>query len=1110
MILKLARKIPVNLKKLFAAGLFCGVAGMVSSAENLIRNPEFELSTGSGFPKGWRLNKNAFGEVVPGPDGKNAISLTGPEAGKFYHWTQPGIRIEAGKTYLLKGKFKADAGSQVSIYLECNSPWRTHSTGPLNGNGIWQNFSVKNISFKKLDKPPYLVCRLKAPGTMLITGLELMESTPGEINLIRNNDFTETGTDGQPKGWSIRKGANASFEEDKDGKYLKLACPPDGKIALVLQHGIQLKPNQEYVFSALVKGSADSGFSAYLESSKPVWQTHASPWWNGTGKWQNLSFRFKFREFKLQPYLGLRAKGKGEVLIKKPSIKPVAGGLVNGDFSAGTQAWEISHGKVIDLGKSAGKILELNSSDESAQARQTGIRVEKGRFYELRYQVSGGSDKTHRDSQNAVWFRGSVVMNGKPLTKDTWRDCFNAWQKKSTVFKAPANGTVTIVLEAKKPYCVDFDNVELTVVKQPVPPLVILPNPPFTFRNGVYSANRQCRKGKYSIVNNTVQQATAYKIDFNRKQFTIPMQSSAVFELEIPSDAGIYPIRVEALDAAGKSLASATLPLQVNPPAQREITFRADRVMLINGEPFFPLGVWSIKGKKSNWEKAKLISEAGFNTARTDDDTMDDFAEHGMMVLLSVPEKLPQFKSAAQFARWDQRYRRAMAKNQVHPSLIGYYNCDEPAWRGISSRQLLEAYKYLRKIDPYRPIMLNEAPRGKIPDIRPYAAAGDIYGVDIYPVPEPNAHSGLSDKNITAVGKYVDICRQVVYDRKPIWMTLQAFAWGAVTKKPLVYPTEHQTRFMAYNAVVHGATGLFWWGINNGNCENWEFVRQLGKTIWELRKMSAVFVAETVQPAMLKASAPEVNILHKRLDGIDWYIAVNESKKNLMVDFSHAGEKPLNVFFENRKIVPASGHFQDSFKAYDVHIYSGAEKLPPELKIPTTRRMTAALNLPDDYRNANWIWYPGKSRVKDHRAYFKREITLDSVPEEALIFCTADDHFRMYVNGNLFMEHYKSRSWNNMSFRDAAKFLQKGKNIILIKALDGGGAPCGLLYTAVFKGKNGKKFTICSDNKTQASEDNKTWVDAEIVCPFGGSPWSAMGSPSPAEVDILDAYGFPF
>ena len=925
-------------------------------------------------------------------------------------------------------------------------------------------------------------------------------------NLIRNPNF-EQSTGGQPKSWNVRKGVDASFEADKDGKYLKLVCLPDGKPALVLQFGIKLRPGQEYVFSVQVKGSADSRFSAYLESSKPTWQTYASSWWNVTEKWQNLSFRFKFRDFKSLPYLGLRVKGKGEVLIKNPSVKTVAGAVVNGDFSAGTQAWEITHGKVIDLGKSAGKFLELNSREESAQAQQPGIKIEKDRYYELRYQVRGGSDKTHRDSQNAVWFRGGVMMDGKFLTSDTWLDSFDAWQKKSVVFKSLVNGTATILLEAKRPYCVDFDNVELVAVKQPVPPLVILPNPPFTFRNGVYSANRQYRKGKYSIVNNTVLQAASYGVDFNGKRFSIPMQPSAVFELDIPSDPGVYPIRVEALDPAGKSLASVSLPLQVNPPSQREVTFRADRVMLIDGEPFFPLGVWSIKGNKTNREKAKLIAEAGFNTARATDDKMDDFAEHGMMVLLPVPEKLPKFKDADQFARWDQRYRKAMARNQAHPSLIGYFNCDEPGWRGVSSEKLLEAYEYIRKLDPYRPIMLNEAPRGNIPDLRPYAAAGDIYGVDIYPVPEPNPHSGLSDKNMTAVGKYVDVCRQVVYNRKPVWMTLQAFPWGAITKKPLVYPSEHQSRFMAYNAIAHGATGLFWWGINTGNCENWDFVRELGKTVWELRKMSAVFVAETVQPAILKASAPEVNILHKKLDGIDWFIAVNESQKDLTVDFSLAGEKPLNVFFENRKIVPASGHFQDSFKAYDVHIYSSADALPPPLKTPATRRLTATLNLPDDYRNAHWIWYPGKSRTLNHKAWFKREITLDAPPGKAVFFCAADDCCRLYVNDRLVMEGY---SWNKLVFRDLAPFFKAGKNTVLIKAADGGGAPCGLIYTGVIQGKNGMIQKIYSDSETMTSENNKDWVKAQVLCPFGSAPWGAMSNPQPAETENLGQEEFPF
>ena len=926
-------------------------------------------------------------------------------------------------------------------------------------------------------------------------------------NLIRNPEFElSTGT-GSPKGWNIRKGVDTSFGEDKDGKYMKLVCLPDGKTSLVLQHGIRLQANREYVFSVNIKGSAGSRFSAYLETSKPVWQTYASPWRNATGKWQVLSFRFKLKDFKAQPYLGLRAKGKGEVLIKNPSIKTVPGSLVNGDFSAGSQPWKISRGKVVDLGKSAGKFLELNSSEESAQAQQTGIRIEKDRYYELRYQVRGGSDKTHRDSQNAVWFRGMVMMNGKNLTPDTWLDCFESWQKKSVVFKAPADGMVTIILEAKKPYCADFDNVELIAVKQPVPPLVILPNPPFTFRNSVYSANRQCRKGEYTIINNAVPKAAAYSIHFNGKQFKIPMQQSASFELDIPSETGVYPIRVDALDPAGNSLVSTALPLQVNPPSKREITFRSDRVMLIDGEPFFPLGVWSIKGKKSNREKAKLVAEAGFNTARATDDKMDDFAEHGMMVLLPVPEKLPKFRDAAQFARWDKKYRKAMAKHLAHPSLIGYYNTDEPAWRGISSEKLLEAYEYIRKVDPYRPIMLNEAPRGNISDLRSYAAAGDAYGVDIYPVPEPNAHSGLADKNMTSVGKYVDVCRQVVYDRKPIWMTLQAFAWGAITKKPLVYPTVHQTRFMAYDAVAHGATGLFWWGFNTNNCENWEFIRELGKTVRELRKISPIFVAQTVQPAILKSSAPEVRILHKRLNGIDWYIAVNESKKELAVSFSNAGKKPLNVFFENRKIVPASGQFQDSFKAYDVHIYSSAEKLPPEMKVPATQRMTPVLNLPEDYRNANWIWYPGKSRTLNHNAWFKREITLEKRPEKALFFCAADDFFRLYVNDRLVME---GQSWNKLVFRDLAVFFKAGKNTVLIKAADGGGAPCGLLYAGIIQEKNGSELKIYSDSQTMTSENNQDWVKAQILCPFGSAPWGAMSNPQPAETNDLGTDEFPF
>ena len=84
--------------------------------------------------------------------------------------------------------------------------------------------------------------------------------------------------------------------------------------------------------------------------------------------------------------------------------------------------------------------------------------------------------------------------------------------------------------------------------------------------------------------------------------------------------------------------------------------------MLIDGNPFFPLGVWSVDGKKSPAEKAAILARNGFNTARCDGDLMDDFASAGMMVLMKVPEKLPSFADPAHFARWDSMYRKRMEK----------------------------------------------------------------------------------------------------------------------------------------------------------------------------------------------------------------------------------------------------------------------------------------------------------------------------------------------------------------------------------------------------------------------------------------------------------------
>lgn len=1097
--------------------LFLGTVLAASGADNLIPNPGLELSPSSGLPIGWGLSRGAAGEVVDASGGKKALRLMQPEEGKDCYWRHILKNIEPGKIYELKGRIRADEGTLTRVYVECTGPWKTVASDWRKGTGEWQDFRLKDITFQEVQAGSYIyvICALKNAGTADFAELELTETDPDCVNLIRNADFFELKADGTPKFWSLSKGAQAMVVPDAGDRILKLKNLPESKESNFIQHGIELRPDVDYQLTLHVKGVVGTRFRAFLESPPPpMYQTQVTNWLTCSDEWQEVSFRFHFSEFKNKPYLGLRVNGQGEVQIRHLKLEETPGVLRNGRFIDGLKHWQVKNGTITSRDSDGMKALELNSGNGPASARQSGIRIVKDRFYELRYSVRGGSDKAHRDSQNAVWFRAMPVMNGKMLGSAVWLDSFDNWQRKTVVFQAPADGKIDILLEAKEPYCVDFAKIELEEVKNAIPPLVLLADGPFAFRNGVYTSNRQTKKAKFTIVYNTLPETAFYQVCFNNSVFELKNAERVSFEMDVPQKPGIYPVEVTAKDAAGKTLGAVSLPFQVNPPAPREITFREDHVMLIDGKPFFPLGVWGIAGKESNEEKAKIISECGFNLALAHPDTIDAFAEQGMMAFLHVPAKLPNFRDSAHFKRWDTQYRKVMARHAAHPSLIGYFNIDEPAWNGVPVEGIQDAYEYIRKVDPYRPVMLNEAPRGSISEIRPYSLACDIYGVDIYPVPEPNAHSGLEDKNMTSVGKYTERCREVVYNRKPVWMTLQAFAWGDLTNNTPVLPTTHQSRFMAYNAIVHGATGLFWWGFNysKSGVKRWDFIRELGSVIHELRSMSPVFTGETVISDALETSNPEIRVLRKKADGKTWYIAVNESNRDTEAEFHNAGTEVLHVFFENRSVTPKEGRFQDTFKAYDVHIYSDAEALPPPLEIPATHRMTPMENIPEDYRKANWIWYPGKSRVKDHRAYFKSEFILNEIPEKALILATADDWFRMYINGRLFMEHYKNnRGWNNISYRDAAPFLKPDKNTIFIKALDGGGAPCGMLFSATIQGKDGKKLTIQSDAETtMVSEDGVNWVKPELVSPFGGAVWTPMGDPCPADTELLDAFGFPF
>jgi hypothetical protein len=1098
-----------------------------AAENNLIKNSNLKLDIKTGYPKYWRPSKGAVGDRVEIAKDKFALRLTGAEAKKRTWWTQSLNTVKKEKAYMLNVRLKGASGVRVFAYVECNKPWQTFASSKIKCNGDWQEVSVK-FNFKKLNRAPYLILCLIGKGEVLFADPQITAYTaPAVEQILKNPEFNATVANQLPANWYLSKGAvgrRVKASADAGSKYmLELNNSKNLKRSYWIQHSVNVKANNEYRLTVKFKGTSKAVFRVYLECNKP-WHTVHSPNITCNGKWQEIDFKFKFLELGRLPYAVFRLNGTGKVVFTKPSIVKASEGQEY-SFADNYSGWKFQNGNVIDLGGYHQKVIRLSTQGQKAYAVSKKLMLQSGQNYLLTYQVKGGNDLKYTDSQGATWFRIVPLSNNAIISgKGEWLDVFSSWQTKRVSFKVPAANKkivpVNLQGELKGAGCVYFDNITVKKINADALGMKILFDFPFAYRNS-------CCKDKglqelSGVILNNIPEVSKLEINFNGKTQVLPVVNvKTAFSLPLPQNAGVYPIKVKALKSDGNKAAAASINFTVRKPAPKQISFNKERIMLINGKPFFPLGVWTIHGPKSLNEKYKLIARNGFNIALCDADDLDIIASKGLMGMVRVIDRVPKFSNTAQYQKWLDFYTSGMREIMPHPALAGYFIIDEPAWRGVPAKPLIEAYNLVRSIDPIHPILLNEAPRGKIDSLREYASACDLYGVDIYPVPAPNSHSGMKDKMMTCVGRYTDKCRQVVWDRKPVWMTLQGCSWRAITRKPrpFRYPNHQENRFMAYNAIVHGSTGLFWWGINCGN-ENWEFVENLGRTIKELRALSPVLVSKTIAKSGLKSSCSELAILHKIHKDKNYYIVVNESGKKLNADLKGPGGYSLKVLFEKRRISRKNNTFYDSFEPYSVHVYTDADKLPEPLPSPLNfSKKVKIFKSTDDFNGADWIWYPGKNKTPHHHAYFIRKLNIDSKISQASLFMTADDRFKCYLNGELILEHNRNRrDFTTVSVLDITRKLKPGDNYLKIHAADGGQAPCALLYALRLTTGNGNVRQIISDDKTLSAEkvpanwlkDNfipgNNWVKSQNIGKYGTQPWGFRSVAKPASNSLLGEF----
>jgi len=173
----------------------------------------------------------------------------------------------------------------------------------------------------------------------------------------------------------------------------------------------------------------------------------------------------------------------------------------------------------------------------------------------------------------------------------------------------------------------------------------------------------------------------------------------------------------------------------------------------------------------------------------------------------------------AEFEELRAAFWRQVGRPSPHP---GARLDDAPARARQTGEGIAAGIRLLRQLDSRHAIWLNHAPRNSLADLRLYSRAADMVGCDIYPAP-PNlgvGHSDLPDKGLTAVGRYTDRMRRAA-PGKACAMVLQGFGWRDL--QPTVKehevaaglgrrPTRAESRFMAYNAILHGANAILYWG----------------------------------------------------------------------------------------------------------------------------------------------------------------------------------------------------------------------------------------------------------------------------------------------------------
>lgn len=268
--------------------------------------------------------------------------------------------------------------------------------------------------------------------------------------------------------------------------------------------------------------------------------------------------------------------------------------------------------------------------------------------------------------------------------------------------------------------------------------------------------------------------------------------------------------------------------------------------MVIDGQPFFPLGIYSVigvdessaylitqKGKVPFTEQLarswfKTIKDAGFNMVqsytipafyggknKTIEKRMEglkifmDYAHDAELkvmsniygsIMVALPDKEIKRKEEIKRRKKEVKAHVEIAKN--HPALAVYYIADEAFPAGVSKEQIKFFYDFIKGMDTIHPTLLVEC---SVPGFPAYKRVTDIFAPDIYPIDE------AYPADISCIANRLDFIKTIQRGKPPkphLWAVLQIYNKG---KR---FPTQEELRAMSFLALCCDVKGLVYFAYS--------------------------------------------------------------------------------------------------------------------------------------------------------------------------------------------------------------------------------------------------------------------------------------------------------